>query len=46
MTIRIEAVYPSGRKETFTKQDMKNAIELGNRLKALGCLITIKGVAR
>ncbi len=46
MTIRIEATYPSGRVETFTKQDMRNAIELGNRLKALGCEITIKEVRR
>lgn len=42
MTIRIEATYPSGRKETYTKQDMRNAIDLGNRLKALGCTIQIR----
>lgn len=42
MTIRIEAVYPSGRKEVFTKQNMRNAIELGNRLKALGCTVNLK----
>lgn len=43
-SFRIEATYPLGRKEVFTKQTMKAAIELGNRLKQIGVTFEIKAV--
>lgn len=38
---RIEATYPSGRTEIFTKQEKRNAEELAERLRKVGATVNI-----